>query len=329
VTAGTFESLPPIKHRGENGDRLDLAQWLVSGENPLPPRVLVNRIWAHLFGEGLVTTVEDFGVRGDRPSHPELLDWLAAEFIRNGWSRKKLIRSIVMSEAYQRSSHHRLELADIDPKNRLLARQNRFRVQAETVRDISLSAAGLLSQKVGGPSVFPPIPPGVTDANYNSAFKWKLSEGEDRYRRGLYTYFKRTAPHPNLMSFDCPDSNVTNVKRNRSNTPIAALITLNNETFTEAAQGLAGRVLREVANDDAARLERAFQLCLSRVPADAERERLASLLEQARSHYRNNAEDAVSFAGAHIPDGIPPEEAASWAATVRVILNLDEFITRG
>jgi len=329
VTAGTFESLPPIKHRGENGDRLDLAQWLVSGENPLPPRVLVNRIWAHLFGEGLVTTVEDFGVRGDRPSHPELLDWLAAEFIRNGWSRKKLIRSIVTSEAYQRSSHHRLELADIDPKNRLLARQNRFRVQAETVRDISLSAAGLLSQKVGGPSVFPPIPPGVTDANYNSAFKWKLSEGEDRYRRGLYTYFKRTAPHPNLMSFDCPDSNVTNVKRNRSNTPIAALITLNNETFTEAAQALAGRVLREVANDDAARLERAFQLCLSRVPADAERERLASLLEQARSHYRNNAEDAGSFAGAHIPDGIPPEEAASWAATVRVILNLDEFITRG
>jgi hypothetical protein len=131
------------------------------------------------------------------------------------------------------------------------------------------------------------------------------------------------------MSFDCPDSNVTNVKRNRSNTPIAALITLNNETFTEAAQALAGRVLREVANDDAARLERAFQLCLSRVPADAERERLASLLEQARSHYRNNAEDAGSFAGAHIPDGIPPEEAASWAATVRVILNLDEFITRG
>ena len=329
VIAGTFESLPPIKHRGERGDRLDLARWLVNGENPLPPRVVVNRIWAHLFGEGLVTTVEDFGVRGDRPSHPELLDWLAAEFIRNGWSRKKLIRSIVTSEAYQRSSHHRPDLADIDPKNRLLARQNRFRVQAETVRDISLSAAGLLSQKVGGPSVFPPIPPGVTDANYNSAFKWKLSEGEDRYRRGLYTYFKRTAPHPNLMTFDCPDSNVTNVKRSRSNTPIAALITLNNETFTEAAQALAGRVLREVANDDAARLERAFQLCLSRTPVDAERERLASLLEQARSHYRTNAEDAASFAGAHIPDGIPPEEAASWAATVRVILNLDEFITRG
>lgn len=329
VLAGTLASLPAVEHRGETGDRLDLARWLVNGENPLPPRVVANRIWAHLFGEGLVSTVEDFGVRGDRPSHPELLDWLASEFIRNGWSRKKLIRTIVTSEAYQRSSHHRPDLSDIDPKNRLLARQNRFRVQAETVRDISLSAAGLLSQKVGGPSVFPPIPPGVTDANYNSAFKWKVSEGEDRYRRGLYTFFKRTAPHPNLMTFDCPDSNVTNVKRSRSNTPIAALITLNNETFTEAAQALAGRVLREAPADDAARLERAFRLCLSRPPADQERERLASLLEQARSHYRTHNEDAVDFAGAHRPEGIPLEEAASWAATVRVILNLDEFITRG
>ncbi|MDF1860574.1 MAG: PSD1 and planctomycete cytochrome C domain-containing protein [Verrucomicrobiales bacterium] len=330
VSPGTFASLPAVEHRGEHGDRLDFAKWLVSGENPLPPRVIVNRIWGHLFGEGIVRTVNDFGVRGDRPTHPELLDWLASEFIQNGWSRKKLIREIVSSGAYQRSSAHRQDLVDIDPKNHFLARQNRFRVEAEIVRDISLSAAGLLSQKTGGPSVFPLIPPGVTDANYNSAFKWVVSPGEDRFRRGLYTFFKRTAPHPNLMTFDCPDSNVTNVKRTRSNTPLAALITLNNETFTESAQALAARVLREVKEEsDAARLERAFHLCLSRAPEDPERERLASLLENARSYYRDNGQDALAFAGANLPEGVSAEEAASWAATVRVILNLDEFLTRG
>jgi len=328
VTAATLASLPPIEHRAESGDRLDLGRWLVSGENPLPPRVVVNRIWGHLFGEGLVGTVNDFGVRGDRPTHPELLDWLASELIRNGWSRKALIKTIVSSEAYQRSSIHRPELVDLDPKNHFLARQNRFRVEAEIVRDISLSAAGLLSQKVGGPSVFPLIPPGVTDANYNSAFKWVVSPGEDQYRRGMYTFFKRTAPHPNLMTFDCPDSNVTNVKRGRSNTPLAALITLNNDTFAEAAQALAGRVLREASGEDEKRIARAFQLCLSRAPSLEEQGRLSSLLEDARSFYRSSPEEAKKFAGGHVPDGIAPQEAASWAATVRVILNLDEFITR-
>ncbi len=328
VTANTFASLPPIKHRAADGDRLDLGRWLVNGENPLPPRVVVNRIWAHLFGEGLVATINDFGVRGDRPTHPELLDWLAAEFIRNGWSRKALIRTIVSSRAYQRASAHRPDLIDVDPKNHFLARQNRFRVEAEIIRDISLSASGLLSQKVGGPSVFPLIPPGVTDANYNSAFKWVVSPGEDRYRRGLYTFFKRTAPHPNLMTFDCPDSNVTNVKRNRSNTPLAALITLNNETFAEAAQALAHRVFREVSGGDAERLERAFRLCLSRPPSLEEQRRLESLLEEARSYYRTSPADATAFAGERVPEGVTNEEAASWAATVRVILNLDEFVTR-
>lgn len=328
VTPATLASLPSIQHRAESGDRLDLGRWLVSGENPLPPRVVVNRIWGHLFGEGLVPTVNDFGVRGDRPTHPELLDWLASEFIRKGWSRKALIKTIVSSDVYQLTSGHRPDLVDTDPKNLFLARQNRFRVEAEIVRDISLSSAGLLSQKVGGPSVFPLIPPGVTDANYNSAFKWVVSPGEDRYRRGMYTFFKRTAPHPNLMTFDCPDSNVTNVKRGRSNTPLAALITLNNDTFAEAAQALAGRILREVSGEDEKRIERAFRLCLSRAPSIEEQGRLASLLEDARSYYRSSPEDAKAFAGSHLPDGVAPEEGASWAAMVRVILNLDEFITR-
>ncbi|NNE93668.1 MAG: DUF1553 domain-containing protein [Verrucomicrobiales bacterium] len=330
VKPGTPSVFPPVKHRdGSPGDRLDLARWLVSGENPLPPRVAVNHVWKHLFGAGLVGTVNDFGVRGDRPTHPELLDWLAVEFIKNGWSRKKLIKTIVMSETYRQISDHRPELVEIDPKNRLLARQNRFRVEAEIVRDISLEAAGLLSDKIGGPSVFPPIPPGVTDQNYNSAFKWTLSKGEDRYRRGMYTYFKRTAPHPNLMTFDCPDSNVTCVERTRSNTPLAALITLNNETFTEAARALANRVLTEKPEaDEAAKIDHVFRICLSRVPEDVERERLASLLAEARSFYRENAEDAKKFAGEELPEGISVEEAASWAATVRVVLNLEEFLVR-
>jgi len=332
VTAGTLAVLPPVEHRGERGDRLDLARWLVSGENPLPPRVVANQVWAYLFGEGLVATVNDFGVRGERPSHPDLLDWLAAEFVRSGWSRKELIRTIVLSSTYRQSSTHRPELESIDPKNRLLARQNRFRVEAETVRDLSLSVAGLLSGRVGGPSVFPPMPDGVADVNYNSAFAWKTSSGSDRYRRGLYTFFKRTAPHPNLMTFDCPDSNVTCVQRTRSNTPLAALITLNNEVFHEAAVGLAVRVLRSSeSGGDRERLEEAFVWAMAREARAGEIDPLVDLLRASRNHYDSHPGDA-----ALLLEGLPaaskveagPIELASWTATTRVLLNLDEFLTR-
>jgi hypothetical protein len=330
VQPATLSVLPPIRHRGEQGDRLDLARWLVGGENPLPPRVIANDVWAQLFGTGLVPTPDDFGVRGDRPSHPELLEWLAGELVSNGWSRKSLIRTIVLSKTYRQASDHRPELLDRDPKNILLARQNRFRVEAEIIRDLSLAASGLLSSKVGGPSVFPPIPAGVADVNYNSAFKWNLSEGEDRYRRGLYTYFKRTAPHPGLITFDCPDSNVTTLQRARSNTPLAALITLNSESFVETAQALARRVLAEKSlADDTARIEHAFRLCLSREPEPAERERLASLLEDSRAWYRDRAAEAAELAGEKLPAGLSANEAAAWTSTVRVLLNLDEFLTRG
>ncbi|MBL9153974.1 MAG: PSD1 domain-containing protein [Verrucomicrobiales bacterium] len=332
VQAGTLAVLPPVKHRGERGDRLDLARWLVGGENPLTPRVVANEIWANLFGEGIVTTLNDFGVRGERPTHPALLDWIAAEFVANGWSRKRLIKTIVMSNTYRQSSAHRSELVDIDPKNHLLARQNRFRVEGEIVRDISLAASGLLSAKVGGPSVFPPIPPGVADVNYNSAFKWTVSPGEDRYRRGMYTFFKRTAPHPNLMTFDCPDSNVTTVQRSRSNTPLAALVTLNNESFTEAAQALTNRVWSEIQQgsieNDTARLALAFRLCVSREPRPVELDRLTSLLETSRAYYRKDTAAAERFAGVRLPAGLSAGEAAAWTATVRVLLNLDEFLTR-
>ena len=321
VQAGVLSSLPQITHRESSaGDRLDLARWLVNGENPLPPRVQANQVWTHLFGQGLVTTLTDFGVRGARPSHPHLLDWLAAEFIDLGWSRKQLIKTIVLSNTYQQSSHHRPELSDLDVKNRLLARQNRFRVEAEIVRDLSLSVAGLLAEDVGGPSVFPAMPAGVSEVNYNSSFKWKVSPGKDRYRRGLYTYFKRTAPHPNLTTFDCPDSNVTCVKRTRSNTPLAALITLNNATFAEAATSLARRLLSEKPSGTASeRLGHAFQLCLSRVPKPEESAELQRLFETSKAWYAAHPEDANSLGG---------EEVASLTATVRVLLNLDEFLTR-
>jgi hypothetical protein len=319
-----------VEHRGESGDRLDLARWLVGGENPLPPRVVANDLWTQLFGEGIVPTPEDFGVRGDRPTHPALLDWLATGLVAKGWSRKALIREIVLTKAYRQSSNHRPELLDRDPKNQLLARQNRFRVEAEIVRDLSLAAAGLLSSKVGGPSVFPPIPAGVADVNYNSAFKWQTSEGEDRYRRALYTYFKRTAPHPSLITFDCPDSNVTTVRRSRSNTPLAALITLNSEPFVEAARGLARRILTEQQKgDDSAKLTHAFRLCLAREPKDFEIDRLAGLLVESRACYRARGEEAGVLAGSKLPEGVSAEEAAAWTATVRVLLNLDEFLTRG
>ncbi|MEX0704670.1 MAG: PSD1 and planctomycete cytochrome C domain-containing protein [Planctomycetales bacterium] len=311
-------------------DRLDLARWIVAADNPLTPRVAVNHVWANLFGEGLVPTLNDFGVRGERPTHPELLDWLAAEFRRLGWGRKQLIRTIVTSATYRQSSRHRPELAERDPLNRLLHRQNRFRVEAEIVRDLYLAASGLLSPKVGGPSVFPPMPADVAALSYANNFKWTTSEGEDRYRRGMYTFFKRTAPHPALMTFDCPDANTTNVKRDRSNTPLQALSTLNNETFIEAAQALARRVLTaEGSTTDAERLALAFRLCATRPPDEYEAQRLNDLLEINRGYYQEHADDAKKLAGDEYRlDDVGVEESAAWTATSRIVLNLDEVITR-
>ena len=229
-------------------------------------------------GLPLVRTANDFGVRGDKPTHPELLDWLAASFagkseISNlksqmNWSRKSLIKLIVTSATYRQVSRHRPELVEVDPQNMLLARQNRLRVEAEIVRDISLDVAGLLSKKIGGPSVYPPLPAGIADLSYAGNFKWTTSTGEDRHRRGMYTFFKRTAPHPNLTTFDCPDANLTCVERRTSNTPLQALVTLNNESFLEASQAFAKRLLNRSATDDSTRLTQAFRLCVARAPSD-------------------------------------------------------------
>lgn len=335
---GGLSVLPTIVTRHAIGDRLDLARWLVSPDNPLTPRVTVNYVWRTLFGAGIVKTVNDFGVRGELPSHPELLDWLARQFIGKvpdgdvsqvvPWSRKSLIKLIVMSATYRQSSRATEQLLEVDPQNRWLARQNRLRVEGEIVRDISLQAAGLLTHAIGGPSVYPALPPGIAELSYAGNFKWTISEGSDRYRRGMYTFFKRTSPHPNLITFDCPDANLACVDRNRSNTPLQALVALNNESFAEAARGLACRTLIDQTGTDHDRLTYAFRLCLARNPSEHELVQLQQLLSAARSYYLEHAEQAKILLGEYVVRAVPASECAAWVATVRVLINLDEFITR-
>lgn len=329
IPAG-LSTLHPFKPRGETGDRLDLARWIVSPQNPLTPRVTVNYVWKHLFGQGIVRTVNDFGVRGEKPSHPKLLDWLADEFRGNlGWSRKELIRMIVTSATYRQSSTHRSDLLEVDPLNYLLARQNRLRAEAEIIRDFSLSVGGLLSRKIGGPSVFPPLPPGVAELSYAGNFKWNTSKGEDQFRRGMYTFFKRTSPHPNLTTFDCPDANTTCVDRQSSNTPLQALILLNNAVYTEAARSFGRNLLQMDRNlSDAERLNVAFLRCVSRPMTGSEAGQFGSLLEASREWYATHPDAAKKLAGDYLVEGTPPSESAAWTATCRVMLNLDEFITR-
>jgi hypothetical protein len=328
VAPGTLSVLPAMVPRGAEPDRLDLAHWLVDARNPLVPRVTVNHLWSNLFGRGIVTTPGDFGVRGEPPTHPELLDWLAAELIARGWSRKEMIRLIVHSATYRQSSATRPELVEADPNNDSLYRQNRYRVEAEIVRDLALAAAGLLSPKIGGPSVYPPLPPGIAELSYANNFKWNESAGEDRYRRGMYTFFKLTAPHPNLTTFDCPDSNTTCIERQTSNTPLQALVLLNNASFVEAAQALARRLLVEGPANDAERLTLGLRLCIARPPTSEESAAFADLLGTSRQWFAEHADGAKATVGGYQPEGVAPAEAAAWVATARIMLNLDEFLSR-
>ena len=332
-----LSTLPPFTSRHEESiaDRLDLARWLVASNNPLVPRVTVNHIWRQLFGNGLVRTPNDFGVRGETPTHPELLDWLAANFIglaerskSTAWSRKALIKFIVMSATYRQSSLFRPELREQDPHNLALARQNRLRVEGEIVRDISLDAAGLLSRRIGGPSVYPPLPPGIAELSYAGNFKWPESKGEDRYRRGMYTFFKRTSPHPNLTTFDCPDANLTCVTRQVSNTPLQALASLNNETFAEAARAFARRLLAVPSNSDEERIKSAFRICVARPATEREISELINLLDESRAWYENHSVEAKLLTGAGDSTDESVFNQAAWTATARVLLNLDEFLTR-
>jgi hypothetical protein len=295
--------------------------------------VTANHIWRLLFGHGIVRTANDFGVRGEKPTHPELLDWLAADLMsgsgtQRAWSRKALIRRIVMSATYRQASKHRPELRDVDPQNLLLARQNRIRVEGEILRDISLDVSGLLSHKIGGPSVYPPLPPGIAELSYAGNFQWAESQGEDRYRRGMYTFFKRTSPHPNLITFDCPDANSTCIERQLSNTPLQALTSLNNETFAETARAFARRLLSTDAADDAARLSYAMRLCVARSITPEEHVQLQALLDDSKAWYAAHPDQAGQLIGKEAVSGVPSETAAAWVSVARVLLNLDEFITR-
>jgi hypothetical protein len=281
----------------------------------------VNRLWQELFGRGLVATAENFGVRGERPSHPELLDWLAFDFQRGRWSVKALLRQIVLTETYRQSSAARSELAARDPQNVLLARQVRLRLPGESVRDAALAASGLLTRTVGGPSVKPPQPASVSREGYRNL--WQPSPGADRYRRGLYTFLQRTSPFAQFVTFDLPDTSRSCTGRARSNTPLQALNLLNDPVFLEAAAALADRVRREAGGTDAARLDRAFLLTLGRAPRAAETERLVAYLSQQRALFAADPA-AERELMAEAPPGLEP----AWVALASVLLNLDEFITR-
>jgi hypothetical protein len=306
---------------GEGADRLALARWLVSPQHPLTARVTVNRLWQELFGRGFVATSENFGVRGDRPSHPELLDWLAVEFMRDGWSMKALLREIVTSQTYRQASVVRPELTARDPNNVLLARQSRLRLSGEAIRDSALAASGLLSRVVGGPSVKPPQPASVSKEGFRNV--WEASPGADRYRRGLYTFLQRTSPYAQLVTFDLPDTSHSCTRRERSNTPLQALHLLNDPVFVEAARAFASRVLREAREDDASRLGHAFLLALARPPTPAESARLLAYLDQQRALFQADAAAARELLQEAAPGGEP-----AWIALCSVLLNLDETITR-
>ncbi|APZ93145.1 PSD1 and planctomycete cytochrome C domain-containing protein [Fuerstiella marisgermanici] len=287
VTSGTPAVLPALSTDSDRATRLDLANWIVSAENPLTARVIVNRVWQQYFGRGLVETENDFGLQGTTPSHPELLDWLAVNFVEQGWSLKALHRTIVTSHTYQQSSRTRSDLQAKDPDNILLARQRRLRLDAEIVRDVALSVSGLLSRKMGGPPVYPPIPEGVMGQGQVKR-SWTVSVGEDRYRRGLYTFVYRATPPPSLSVFDAPDGLSTCTRRNRSNTPLQALTLMNDANFFEFAKSLADVIQRDG-------IETAFRRCTSRFPRQEERKVL---------------------------EGLSPLNAA------RTLLNLDETYTR-
>jgi cytochrome c553 len=326
VEPGSLAVLPPL-NLGDGPPRLALARWLVSRENPLTPRVVVNRIWQEYFGRGLVRTSEDFGTQGEKPSHPELLDWLASEFMDRGWSRKALDRLIVTSATYRQASKIRKDVQAKDPDNVLLARQSRLRLPAELIRDEALSASGLLNPAIGGRSIRPPQPAGVSELTYGSGLKWKESEGPDRYRRGMYIHYQRTSPYPQLGNFDMPDSRIACTRRRRSNTPLQALNLLNDTVFFEAAQALAARALREAPADFQSRLSYAFELVLARKPNAHELESLQKYFDEQKALFQKD-DQSMALVAPYAPEGVSRLDMAAWAGVSRVLMNLDEFITR-
>lgn len=314
--------------------RLDFARWLADRRSPLTARVAVNRVWQAMFGSGLVETAEDFGTRAPDPEHPLLLDWLAVDFMDHGWSHKQLIRTIVTSATYQQNSAVTPQLLERDPRNRLLGRGPRFRVDAEVVRDIALGVSGLISPQVGGPSIFPPVPQSVLDYNYFKPSYWVAAEGPDRYRRALYVFRKRSMPDPVLTTFDAPNADFACARRPRSNTPLAALVSLNEPVFVESARAMALRVLKEGGGSEAERIDYAFRLCTSRHAKPAEQQAILTLLAEQRRRIADgwlSVREIATGDATKLPDLPPnctPQDAAAWTLATRVILNLDETMTK-
>lgn len=333
VSGGVPDALGlEMGNEGPQG-RLAVAKWLVHPDHPLTARVTVNRWWKDLFGQPLVTTIEDFGTRGEQPTHPELLNWLASELIQRKWSRKEMVRLIVQSAAYRQDSRTRPELMERDAKNRWVARQNRYRMEAENVRDLYLSASGLLNPRVGGASIRPPLPSGIAELGYAGGHQWPVTEGAEKYRRGMYIFLQRTVPYPMLTTFDAPDSTTSCLRRERSNTPLQALTLLNDPVFVECAQSLGIRGCEKFPEETTKRLEWMFQSCVSRKPTPEELERLTALYGELKELVARTPESAGEIVGEQKPkegEGakVAVEDQAASVAAARIILNLEEFMVR-
>jgi hypothetical protein len=327
VSPDTPEVFPPLADDLPR-NRLGLAKWLVDRNNPLTARVVANRHWEQLFGTGIVLTSEDFGSQGMLPTHPELLDWLAVELMEKNWSLKQLAKTMVTSAAYRQSSRTTPEKLARDPDNRLVSRGPRDRLSAEQIRDQALAASGLLSRKLGGPSVMPPQPEGVWQVVYSDD-RWVTSKEEDRYRRGLYTFWRRTSPYPSAMALDATSRETCTIRRISTNTPIAAFALLNDPVYIEAAQALARRIMEQGSIDAGARVTYAFRRVLARQPAADEVQRLVALYNSERQHYERDPEAAAKIATSELgaPDGSPNmAELAAWTVVSNVLLNLDETL---
>lgn len=315
-------------------NRLGFARWLADRRSPLTARVAVNRIWQAIFGVGIVETSEDFGTRAPVPVYREMLDWLAVDFMEHGWSQKQILRTLLTSKTYQQTSQVAPSLLEKDPKNVLLARGPRFRADAEVIRDIALSAAGLMTNKFGGPSVIPPVPQNVLDYNYVYPDYWKPAEGPERFRRTVYGFRKRSMPDPVMSTFDAPNADLPCARRVRSNTPLAALAGMNETIFVEAARAMALRVLNESGQSESDRIDYAFALCTGRKPGELERKEVLSLLEKQRKRLADgwlNAKEVATGDATNtppLPAHATPQDAAAWTLVSRVMLNLDETISK-
>ena len=329
VHEGLPSALGPAPATDRPG-RLELARWLVDRGNPLTARVVANRLWESVFGTGLVRTSEEFGSQGEPPSHPELLDWLAIELMDSGWDLKHLLRLMATSATYRQSSKTTAEHLARDPENRLLARGPRFRLSAEMIRDQAMAVSGLLSERMHGPPVKPAQPKSGLSAAFGSGTDWETSSGEDRFRRGLYTTWRRSNPYPSMATFDAPNREVCQVRRERSNTPLQALVTLNDPVYVEAAQAL-GRRMASIPGSPADRLRGGFRHCLHRDPTPEEAQALQGLLERSRERFQADPAKARRLATepiGELPRGLEAPEAAAWTSVANVLLNLDEFLMK-